>query len=66
LYDLANDPSESQSLDGAHSNVAARLRRILHEWSDPWIDYAYSKLPQEPPVVDDATLQRLKALGYVD
>jgi len=66
LYHIATDPGETTNLYDERPNMAARLRHVLHEWSEPWIDYAYGKLPQKPPVVDDATLQRLKALGYID
>lgn len=66
LYDLKKDPRETTNLYDPQNDDAARLRHVLHAWSDPWIDYAYGKLPQKPPVVDDETRQKLKALGYID
>jgi len=66
LYNLREDRGETRNLYESLPNESARLRNVLHTWAEPWIDYAYGKQPQKPPVVDDETLQRLRALGYVD
>jgi len=66
LYNLREDRGETVNLYELSPNDAARLRNVLHAWAEPWIDYAYGRQPQKPPVVDDETLQRLRALGYVD
>ncbi len=66
LYNLRTDPDEQHNLYSNAPTEAARLRHVLHDWSDPWIDYAYGKEPQKAPIVDDDTLKKLKALGYVD
>ena len=66
LYNLREDRGETLNLYESSSNESARLRNVLHLWSEPWIDYAYGKQPQKPPIVDDETMQRLRALGYVD
>ncbi len=66
LYNLREDRGETLNLYESLPTESARLRNVLHAWAEPWIDYAYGKQPQKPPVVDDETLQRLRALGYVD
>ncbi|MFQ5463181.1 MAG: hypothetical protein ACE5E5_11220, partial [Phycisphaerae bacterium] len=66
LYHLKDDPTEAHNLYDESPTEASRLRNVLHDWSDPWIDYAYGKRPQKAPVVDDDTIRKLKALGYID
>jgi arylsulfatase A-like enzyme len=66
LYNLRTDPGEHRNLYSDAPPDVARLRTTLHAWSDPWIDYAYGKEAQRAPVIDDATLQKLRSLGYID
>ncbi len=66
LYQLKHDPAEAYNVYDDSPAEASRLRNVLHDWSDPWIDYAYGKRPQKAPVVDDDTIRKLKALGYID
>lgn len=59
LYDLQSDPAESRDVSADHPVVAERLGRELDEF--------VADLPLPGEVVrDDANLEALKALGYVD
>jgi len=60
LHDLASDPGERFDLAGQRPGEAGRLRESLDDWARrPLPD------PGEDAPVDDETLQKLKALGYV-
>ena len=66
LYDLAADPDEAHDVAAARPTDVARLRTELAAWAArfglPAIDTAGGALP--PAEVDEATKERLKALGY--
>jgi Tfp pilus assembly protein PilF len=59
LYDLRNDPSEQHNLAGSHSGDLDRLRALLGRTSAG--DVGVGARVQE----EQATLERLRALGYV-
>jgi arylsulfatase A-like enzyme len=61
LFDLASDPAETEDLRASTKDTAERLGRTLEDWyggQSPLLD-------QEGVELDDATLERLRALGYV-
>ena len=66
LYNLKEDPGELYNLYEGEPEVAARLRRVLKEWSDPW--YAKLASPTKKKVVslDKQTLEELRSLGYLE
>ncbi len=66
LYDLSNDPGELKNLVAQQSDVAARLRQTLTEWSKPWVADAYSGPMRIDLKLDTETIGRLRALGYVE
>jgi len=66
LYDLSKDPRESTSIDMAHNAVADNLESKLSQWLVAVKGKNTSKLisvARNQP--DKDTLNRLKALGYV-
>lgn len=58
LYDLGNDPGEEKNLVHERTDQAARLRAILAELAGPTAAGTLG--------VDAETLDRLRALGYVE
>ena len=62
LYDLCKDPSETANLVGAEPEVARRLVERLEAWERSLED---KRIETRQAEYDDATLQRLRGLGYV-
>lgn len=62
LYDLESDPREQQSVLAAHPGIASDLRKQLRSElaSDGQAE------PADAAVIDDALMERLRALGYVE
>jgi arylsulfatase A-like enzyme len=63
LYDLARDPGETRDLSAAEPARTAALRDELTRWEK---ENLLSRQLREPPPVDAATEERLRALGYAD
>jgi arylsulfatase A-like enzyme len=69
LYDLSQDPSEGNSLcPDLEGDSCAALRERLASWRDEVEEAARRlALPEpEPAQLDDALVERLRELGYVD
>jgi len=71
LFDLENDPNETVNLAGSNEPAVAWLRSRLLAWinskrrvSAEQTEAGELELAQ--PQIDDATRQRLEALGYID
>ncbi|UCH34631.1 MAG: sulfatase [Armatimonadota bacterium] len=65
LYDMARDPGERRNLAGVEPDRAAQLRGQLADVSQEMAPRG--PLPQRAGrKVDEETMRRLKALGYVD
>ena len=61
LFDIQNDPGESNNLHDAEPEVAQRLGELLNS-----IPRKRAQLPQnEQAVLDEKTIAELKALGYL-
>ena len=58
LYDLSIDESESQNLVSRVPERAASFRAELEAWD--------SEVAEAPAEIDDATREKLKALGYLE
>ncbi len=60
LYDLVEDPGESMNLIAQHMNVARRMKKQLNQLTE-------SITPREvgKTTLDQAAVERLRALGYV-
>ncbi len=63
LYDLETDPSEQTDLSGQEPEVVAELARYGRRWLETC--RAGKQATQDAGELDDATRERLKALGYV-
>lgn len=59
LYDLDNDPDETENVFKSNPEVAAQLKETLQKWVQQ------SKTKYQPQKMDEKTLEELKALGYV-
>ena len=61
LYDIRTDPAEDHDLSGLNPELRATMTEQLLEF-----DRALLPLFEESlPLIDEETLERLKALGYV-
>ncbi len=62
LVDLASDPTETEDLSQTRPKLAASLAALLRQ------RYALegADTPRDPAELDEATVDALKALGYVD
>jgi arylsulfatase A-like enzyme len=60
LYDLSQDPRETRNLYGAEAPVRTELERLLAQLSARG-----AQAPSKPVVVDPATMERLRGLGYL-
>lgn len=58
LYDLVNDPRETQNLAGVYTDTAAHLASLLEA------HLAAMPEPQPPPPLTEEEREKLKALGY--
>jgi len=65
LYDLRHDPGELDNVYSSRPQVAAKLRRVLAEWSAPWRERAYRWPVVRGQLLDEETRERLRALGYL-
>jgi arylsulfatase A-like enzyme len=59
LFDLGSDPGEAIDVSAEHPTEVARLRAALERWLEGLDDF-------DAPERDEATLEELRALGYVD
>ena len=59
LYDLKNDPAESQNVSEKQKDVAERLNHEFDRWAQ--------LIPHKPalPSADKEDIRRLRSLGYV-
>lgn len=62
LYDLRDDPHETQNVIGDHPEVVKELASEL----GAWIRECSREPAGEVPEIDRETLEQLRALGYVD
>ena len=60
LYDLSTDPEERKNVYRVDSTIAREMRQSLNEWLDET-----PMLKQAPQKINTRTMDRLKALGYV-
>lgn len=65
LYDLTADPAELNNLIHAHPQRAQQMLAALKAHLDTLPRFETSAEPEEPSPVDEATLRRLRGLGYV-
>ena len=69
LFDLASDPEERQNVANTRASDLTRLKTELAAWVTklglPALD-AIAAAPGSSPPVDQATHERLKALGYTE
>jgi arylsulfatase A-like enzyme len=65
LYDLAEDPGETEDLSGTRAATAAALKDAIESWveANREIGSAFRERSAKP---DDEVLERLRSLGYVD
>jgi len=63
LYDLAKDPGESHDAGALEPAIRDGLSEQLHRWRA--LERA-GAMPDAPLHLDEADLERLRALGYVD
>lgn len=59
LYDLSNDPGERSNLLTARPEVAARLRGLL-------LEHQRASRSGQAAIMDEETVEALRALGYLD
>ena len=65
FYDLENDPGETRDVAAEFPAEAERLRQWVRKYRDGW--QTAERVPEgNPPVVDPATLERLRGLGYIE
>jgi arylsulfatase A-like enzyme len=64
LYDVSRDPGETRNLAREHEPLRARLRREVLEFRRV-SELAGQGLHRIAPVLDPATAEHLRALGYV-
>lgn len=62
LYDLERDPRETTDVSQQHPEVAARLGSELDRWTAE-LDAVARREPESQR--SDDTLERLRALGYI-
>jgi hypothetical protein len=58
-------PIELRNLYGSKDKVAAQLRKVLEQWSKPWINRAYRIPERSVSQPDQTTIDRLRSLGYL-
>ena len=63
LYDLSADPGETRNLAAERPELAAELGARLEAWSGGWRP---APSVEGEPVLDEATRQALRSLGYLD
>jgi len=61
LYDLRNDPGETDNLVLHQTETAAELRALLREWNA-----SVPVIRSDSYELDDESMRALRALGYVD
>ncbi len=62
VFDLENDPHESNDLsDTIDAERRAHLEQLLDDWALAYTTHSGS----DPVVVDEATMERLRSLGYI-
>ena len=67
LYDLGEDPEETRIVLAEHEREVERLRRVLTRWYEtPFDALAAASGEQQLDTLDEATLEQLKALGYIE
>ncbi|MHC4216578.1 MAG: sulfatase family protein [Planctomycetota bacterium] len=65
LYNLQDDPREQNNLYASEPQVAGKLKKVLKDWSQPWIETAYGPAGITGVQVDKKTLEQLRSLGYL-
>jgi arylsulfatase A-like enzyme len=66
LHDLEADPLESRDVGARYPEELARHRRLLEEYLTTTGDRVEGPTAEDPDAVDGVTLERLRALGYVE
>ncbi len=64
LYDLASDPQEQHSVHQDRPDELARFEQALTRHKQGWV--ATESEPKVEEEVDEAVLERLRSLGYID
>ena len=66
LYDLDNDPDETDNVVGRFPDEAERLKRVLTAWYESGFDPLVDEPGEdEPRRMDPETEEQLRALGYL-
>ncbi len=66
LYDVSTDPNETTNIYSKNTDVAVDLEALLNQWlSDTKEESPYFKSSLSHKKIDKDTLDRLKALGYI-
>jgi arylsulfatase A-like enzyme len=65
LYNLHQDPREQNNLYASEPQIAGKLKNVLKDWSQPWIEAAYGPAGITGVEVDEKTLEQLRSLGYL-
>ena len=65
LYNIVEDPGESENIIGTMPGKAAELQSQLMDWYDQHSS-TIQLTPSEQPDINPATVERLRALGYID
>lgn len=62
LYDLIEDPNEGQNLAASHADVLSRLSRDANNFIEK---YSQGALEMDMTKIDEETMEKLAALGYI-
>ncbi len=65
LYDIDADPGETRDLHATERATAERLTALLHQWLATFEQPGAAARPPDPKL-DPATVDRLRALGYMN
>ena len=66
LYDLVSDPDERNNVMAEQPDVASRLQADMEAWLATFEHADGPSQPASEADVDDAVMERLRDLGYVD
>lgn len=65
LYNLDDDPTETDNVAGDHPAVVERLTARLQQWLDASRPYHSGAAPHGQDALDNETRRRLQGLGYI-